>query len=596
MEIIISNIANEINENLSEKIIIVKNNDIKNGNYTINLGRFKNKDQIISVLNNIIPNYNFVEKYELNGNFYNIWININYVANIVINDIISYLNTDKTNDRKVVIEFSSPNTNKPQHLGHVRNNLIGQSVYNLLKWTGVDVKSINLINDRGIHICKSMLAYKYYGDNKTPTQMNMKGDHMIGYYYVLFNNLIKKEQADWCKENNSTIITINEEEYFNKYSVLGNECKNMLLKWESGDKEVLELWSKLNGWVLDGFNETYGKYGIRFDHIEKESTTYIEGKEIIENNLEIFTKKSDGSIVFELNRIGLNGDKIVLRSDGTSIYITQDIGTLFRRTLDYNLNELIYVVADEQSHYFNILFEICKYLAVNSKSLNIPNSIKYTHLSYGLVNLPTGRLKSREGQVVDADNLLNDVINLLLEKYEGEWSTKDKLSKNEINNRVNLIALSAIKYSILSARAKSSITFDPAKSINIYGNTGPYILYTYARIMHIKKNIIDWDLVCNENIIYNKLSTMLEQTIISELINMKQSIEKSINDLDVSYMLSGLYNLCKSFNSFYNDKAHSVANCRDVDLKKERILICNTIKNILEVVCTICGIELLESM
>ena len=411
---------------------------------------------------------NIVAKHNLIQGFLNITLTNQFIANF----FNAHKNESKTQKNLFLIEYSSPNTNKPLHLGHIRNILLGDSISRIFKYSGNKVHQTQIINDRGIHICKSMVAWLRYGNNSSPEIDSIKGDHYVGKYYVKYNQQFEREVNEFIKKGLS-------EDEAKKSAPIFIEAQEMLLKWESSDKEVLNLWNKLNSWVYEGFNETYKSLNVDFDSLYYESQTYLTGKKIVERGLEknIFFKKKDGSIWVDLSEQGLD-QKILLRSDGTSVYITQDIGTAFLRYKDHpEMLGMIYTTGNEQDYHFNVLFEILK-------KLKYPWAKKLKHLSYGMVDLPSGKMKSREGIVVDADDLINQMINKSKEISESLGKIND-LNDEERAKLHRTIALGALKYHILKVDPKKRILFDPSESIDFNGNTGPFIQYTYARIQSL---------------------------------------------------------------------------------------------------------------
>ena len=376
-----------------------------------------------------------------------------------------------SNGRRMMVEYSSPNTNKPQHLGHVRTNCLGESVARILAAAGDDVVRANLINDRGVHICKSMLAYQREGNGATPTSTGKKGDHLVGEFYVLFEKRFQEEFAAY-KVAHPEAEKMSKDDFF-KISEWGKSAHAMLEKWESGDEEVVALWKLMNGWVTDGFDKTYATLGIRFDKVYLESQTYKFGKELIEDGLArgVFYRRDDGAVEIDLTAEKLD-KKVVLRSDGTSVYMTQDIGTTVRKAEELGLDGQIWVVGNEQIYHFRVLFETLKRLGYEwADGLH--------HLAYGMINLPEGKMKSREGKVVDADNLIDEVTELAAVEIRNR--EPDTLEA-DVQNRARKIALAALKFMILAVTPKTTMTYDPKASVQFDGDTGPYILYAYARI------------------------------------------------------------------------------------------------------------------
>ena len=437
-------------------------------------------------------------------------------------------------EKAVMVEFSSPNTNKPLHLGHIRNNLLGYSVSNIIAASGKKVYKTQIINDRGIHICKSMLAWQKYGMGETPESSGLKGDKLVGNYYVRFDREYKKE----IKQLEANGLT--KEEAKNQAPSL-LEAQEMLVKWEAGDKDVIALWKKMNHWVYDGFEKTYEALGVSFDNNYYESNTYLLGKDIVTDGLEkgVFYKKDDGSVWIDLTAEGLD-EKIVLRSDGTAVYMTQDIGTAIQRIKDHpDIGGMVYIVGNEQDYHFKVLFLILNKLGFSwAKNLH--------HLSYGMVDLPEGKMKSREGTVVDADDLMNEMretakeISQELGKLEG-YSTEEK------EKLYNTIGLGALKYYILKVDPKKRILFDPKESIDFNGNTGPFIQYTYARIQSIlRKAGFDYSSEIKDLNLHSK-----EKALIKQLLNFKDVVPNAAQSLSPALIANYTYDLVKDYNSFY---------------------------------------------
>ncbi len=440
--------------------------------------------------------------------------------------------------KTIMVEFSSPNTNKPLHLGHVRNNLLGWSVSRLLEANGHKVLKVNLVNDRGIHICKSMLAWLKTANGETPETSGKKGDHLVGDCYVAFNDLYKKEVEELVAGGMSK-----EEAEKNAPSL--KEAQEMLLKWEQGDPEVRALWEKMNSWVYDGFNKTYADLGISFDRIYYESQTYLLGKALVQKGLEmgVFERHEDGSVWCDLTADGLD-QKLLLRSDGTSVYMTQDLGTAERRFEEYSLDELIYVVGNEQNYHFQVLKLILK-------KLGFDWSDNIYHLSYGMVELPEGKMKSREGTVVDADDLLEKMYNTAKETSL-ELGKLDDMSETEQDELFRMLSLGALKYFIIKVDPRKTMLFDPKESIDFNGNTGPFIQYTHARIKSILRKAqaqgIDWTSV-SENVELNPK----EVRIIKILNNFPNKIAEAGEAHSPAIVANYAYELAKEFNQYYHD-------------------------------------------
>ena len=433
-----------------------------------------------------------------------------------------------------MVEYSSPNTNKPLHLGHIRNNLLGFSVSQILKASGRNVLKTQIINDRGIHICKSMVAWVKFGNGETPESTSVKGDKLVGKYYVLFDKEYKKQISLLVEDGNS-------EEDAKKNAAILVEAQKMLLKWEAGDDEVVKLWKTMNEWVYKGFAQTYKTLGVDFDNYYYESETYLLGKEFIKKGLSdnVFFKKEDGSVWCDLTEDGLD-EKIVLRSDGTAVYMTQDIGTAIQRVKDYpTINSMVYTVGNEQDYHFKVLFLILKKLGFGwSNNLH--------HLSYGMVDLPSGKMKSREGTVVDADDLLEEMTTTARD-ISLELGKLEDLNEDEKNKVYNVIGQGALKYFILKVDPKKRILFDPKESVDFQGNTGPFIQYSYVRIQAILRKI---DKVSVED--YNGKVEAVEKDLIKQLLMFPAAIQKAANIHSPALIANYLYDLVKVFNSFYH--------------------------------------------
>jgi len=439
----------------------------------------------------------------------------------VLTEKDAYGNSNVFNNKKVMIEFSCPNTNKPLHLGHMRNDSLGESVSSILKANGADVQKVNLINNRGVHICKSMLAYKKFGNGETPESSNIKGDHLVGKYYVKF--------AQWEKEDPTAV----------------DQAKEMLIKWEEGDKETIDLWNKMNGWTLDGLAQSYEKTGVHFDKYYYESETYKLGKDKVLKGLEsgVFYQEEDGSVWIDLEEINLD-KKVLLRSDGTSLYMTQDIGTAISRHEDWPFESLVYVVASEQQYHFKVLFYILEKLGYSwAKDLH--------HLSYGMVNLPNGKMKSREGTVVDADDLMEGMIEVARQTSE-ELGKLDNYSEEEKQEIYRMIALGALKYFMLKVDPKKTMTFNPEESIDFNGNTGPFIQYTFARIQSVlrkaKANNIAWETFSAETEIAQK-----EIELIKKISSFPEVVKEAGKNYSPAVIANYCYELVKEYNQFYHD-------------------------------------------
>lgn len=480
----------------------------------------------------------------------------------------------------VMVEYSSPNTNKPLHLGHLRNNFLGYSISKILKANGHHVTMANLINDRGIHICKSMIAYEKFGNGETPESANIKGDHLAGKYYVAFDKAYK-EEINSLKEQGV------DEEEAKKTAPLMLETQEMLRKWENNDPEVRALWEKMNGWVYDGFNATYKKIGVEFDQFYYESDTYLLGKDIVEEGLEkeVFFKKEDHSVWADLEDQGLD-QKLVLRGDGTSVYITQDMGTADLKYKDYTVSKSIYVVGNEQDYHFDVLKRILM-------KLEKPYAEGIYHMSYGMVDLPSGKMKSREGTVVDADDLVQEMIDTAAARTK-ELGKIDGLTEDEANTLYRTLALGALKYFILKVDPKRRMLFDPKESIDFQGNTGPFIQYTHARISAIVRKAAE-EGIDPTNTDYEANVPLTETEI--EIINIINTFGKKINDAGSKYAPSTIaafvYDLAKSFNKFY---AETPIFKSEGELLNFRIAFCYTVARTIKAGMGLLGIDVPERM
>ena len=447
----------------------------------------------------------------------------------------------------VMIEYSSPNTNKPLHLGHVRNNLLGNALANIVMANGNKVVKTNIVNDRGIHICKSMLAWSKYGNGETPESSGKKGDHLVGDYYVAFDKHYKAEVKDLMARFQAEGVT--EEEAKAKAeaaSPLMNEAREMLVKWEAGDPEVRALWTKMNNWVYEGFDETYRKMGVGFDKIYYESNTYLEGKEKVMEGLEkgFFYKKEDGSVWADLTGEGLD-HKLLLRADGTSVYMTQDIGTAKLRFADYPIDKMIYVVGNEQNYHFQVLSILLDKLGFEwGKSL--------VHFSYGMVELPEGKMKSREGTVVDADDLMEEMIATAKETSQ-ELGKLDGLTQEEADDIARIVGLGALKYFILKVDARKNMTFNPKESIDFNGNTGPFIQYTYARIQSVLRKAAENGIVIPEQLPLGVELSEKEEGLIQMVADFAAIVKQAGTDYSPSVIANYTYDLVKEYNQFYHD-------------------------------------------
>lgn len=489
----------------------------------------------------------------------------------------------------VMIEYSSPNTNKPLHLGHVRNNLLGWSLAQIMEANGNKVVKTNIVNDRGIHICKSMLAWQKWGNGETPESSGKKGDHLIGDYYVAFDKHYRAELAA-LKSKYMAEEGLDEETAENKAkeeSALMKEARAMLVKWEQGDKEVRTLWKKMNSWVYAGFDETYKALGVGFDKIYYESDTYLEGKAKVEDGLNrgLFFRKDDNSVWADLTKEGLD-QKLLLRSDGTSVYMTQDIGTAEMRFKDFPIDKMIYVVGNEQNYHFQVL-------SILLDRLGFKWGKELVHFSYGMVELPNGKMKSREGTVVDADELIAEMI-ADARKTSDELGKYDDMSEQEKQDIARIVGLGALKYFILKVDARKNMLFNPEESIDFNGNTGPFIQYTYARIRSIMRKADAEGIKLPQQLSTNAPLNDKEIALIQKLNDYKAVVEQAGTDYSPSGIANYCYELTKDFNQFYHD--YSILNANSEEEKTARLVlaanVAKTIKNAMQLL----GIEVPERM
>ena len=495
-----------------------------------------NPKEIAEKVGDYLIETNSVVSFNIVSGFLNLSISdkyyLDFFNSIKYNSDYGYSNI--VSEDAVMVEYSSPNTNKPLHLGHIRNNLLGYSMSEIYKASGKKVYKTQIINDRGIHICKSMIAWLDFSNGETPKSTNIKGDKFVGDYYIKFDKVYKKEVEELIKNGSS-------EEVAKQNSPILKRAKEMLIRWESGDKEVVELWKKMNSWVYEGFEETYKNLGVDFDSYYYESDTYLLGKEFILSGLEsgVFYKKDDGSVWCDLSDEGLD-EKIVLRADGTAVYMTQDIGTAVQRVKDYpDINSMVYTVGNEQDYHFKVLFLILKKLGF-SWCENL------FHLSYGMVDLPSGKMKSREGTVVDADDLMEEMIRTAKEISQ-KLGKLDGLSDDEKNKVYKTVGLGALKYYILKVDPKKRILFDPKESVDFQGNTASFIQYSYARIQSILMGI-NFDISKNK---YNQKLEKKEKELIKQIDSFPSVIHSAASSNNPALVANYVYDLVKIFNSFY---------------------------------------------
>jgi len=530
----------------------------------------------------LVENVDEVKTFNVVKGFLNIEIDDNYYISF-FNDIKTKNNYGfveaSTEDKAIMVEYSSPNTNKPLHLGHIRNNLLGYSVAEILKASGKSVYKTQIINDRGIHICKSMLAWKRFGNGETPESRGVKGDKLVGDYYVKFDQEYKKEIEALVADGKA-------EDEAKKQAPILLEAQEMLRKWEAGDEETVALWKKMNAWVYKGFDTTYKNLGVDFDCLYYESQTYLLGKKFIEKGLKdgVFFKKEDGSVWCDLTDDGLD-EKIVLRADGTAVYMTQDIGTAIQRITDYpNVGGMVYTVGNEQDYHFKVLFLILKKLGFNWGE-------NLYHLSYGMVDLPSGKMKSREGTVVDADDLIVEMASTA-EEISDELGKLDGYSDEEKQELYKTIGLGALKYFILKVDPKKRILFDPKESIDFQGNTGPFIQYTYARIQSILRKANFDDAVMS-----SALETFLhpkEKELIKQIELFPEVIQNAAEQHSPALVANYTYDLVKGFNSFYQNVSILGA---DIETEKVfRVQLANTVANTIKNAFGLLGIKVPDRM
>jgi len=540
--------------------------------------------------NYLKENLGIVDNYQVIKGFLNLEINNSYWGDF-LNFSLEFNNFGITKElssgKTIMVEYSSPNTNKPLHLGHIRNNLLGYSVSNLLKAIGHKVIKVNLVNDRGIHICKSMLAWRKFGVGETPMTTrkekdkgNGKGDHFVGYYYVKFDEeyknqvkkLIDKGQSKEDAEKNAPILL---------------EAQEMLIKWEAGEKETIRIWKLMNRWVYNGFYKTYRKLGVNFDRIYYESKTYLLGKKLVLNGLKkkVLFQKHDGSIWADLSADGLD-HKVLLRSDGTSVYMTQDVGTAHQRFNEYNLEQLIYVVGNEQNYHFQALTAVLK-------KLGFEWADKIYHLSYGMVELPEGKMKSREGTIVDADDLIEEMFHIA-KQMSDELGKLENLTEEEKEKIIRIIGLGALKYFILKVDPKKNMVFDPKESIDFNGNTGPFIQYTYARIHSVLKKAEEAGTEMNKLKISSEKIGAKEKELIKLIYDFPALVKEAAENLSPALIANYVYDLAKEYNQFYHD--FSILKAEKEEERNLRILTSKKIAEILKTGMELLGIEMPERM
>ncbi|QUB47263.1 arginine--tRNA ligase [Prevotella sp. oral taxon 475] len=513
------------------------------------------------------------------------WIGL---LNRIDNDPHFGLKTVHEQSPLVMVEYSSPNTNKPLHLGHVRNNLLGWSLSKIMEANGNRVVKTNIVNDRGIHICKSMLAWQKWGNGATPESTGKKGDHLIGDYYVAFDQHYRAELAELTAKLKAEGMTDEEaEKRAKEESPLMKEAHDMLVRWEQGDEEVRALWRKMNDWVYQGFDETYKAMGVGFDKIYYESETYLEGKAKVEEGLAkgLFFRKPDGSVWADLSNEGLD-QKLLLRADGTSVYMTQDIGTAALRFKDYPIDQMIYVVGNEQNYHFQVL-------SILLDRLGFKWGKELVHFSYGMVELPNGKMKSREGTVVDADDLMEEMVSAARRTSEelGKFADMTESERNEI---ARIVGLGALKYFILKVDARKNMLFNPEESIDFNGNTGPFIQYTYARIRSIMRKAEAEGIVLPTVLPDTLPLNEKEVQIIQKLNSFEAVIEQAGKDYSPSGIANYCYELTKDFNQFYHD--YSILNAESIEAKTLRLALAKNVAKTIKNGMSLLGIEVPERM
>ena len=534
----------------------------------------KNPEVLGNELGEALMRFDIINGFNVVKGFLNLSVeNKAFIQNF--DQVKSNFDTIEKKNQTVMVEYSSPNTNKPLHLGHIRNNLLGYSIAQILKEAGYNVIKTQIINDRGIHICKSMLAWEKFGNGETPESTGLKGDKLVGNFYVEFDKNYKA-QINELKAQGL------DEETAKKQAPIILEAQKMLLDWEQEDTSVRTLWEKMNTWVYAGFNETYKRLGVDFDQVQYESNTYLLGKDIIENGLNkgVFFKKEDGSVWIDLSEDGLD-QKLVLRGDGTSVYMTQDLGTAVERFKENNIQKLIYTVGNEQDYHFQVLFLILK-------KLGFEWADQLYHLSYGMVELPEGKMKSREGTVVDADDLMQEMY-LTAKEKSVELGKLEGLTDEEKEKSYEIVGLGALKYFMLKVDPKKKMLFNPAESIDFNGNTGPFIQYTYARIQSLlnKADYSDKDFGAYE-------PNTSEKELIMQLANFKEVVERAAETLSPAQVANYVYDLVKTYNSFYQN--NPIMNLEDEYAKQFKLQISDMTAKTIKKSLNLLGINVVNRM
>jgi len=555
------------------------------GDYTIVLFSYtkpvrKSPEVIGNELGNYLVTHNpeLLVSFNVIKGFLNLNIADSYWLSFLENSysVKSYGIQDKSH-KKVMVEYSSPNTNKPLHLGHLRNNFLGWSIGAVLDAVGYDVVKTCIVNDRGVHICKSMIAWQMFANGATPSSTSTKGDHFVGDYYVKFNDEYKLQVKELVAQGKTT-------EEAEKEAPIMRATQQMLIDWEAGNPEVMELWKTMNSWVYEGFETTYTRIGSNFDKTYYESNTYLLGKDLVEIGLEkeVFYQKEDGSVWIDLTADGLD-EKLVRRKDGTSVYMTQDIGLAEQKQKEFGAEKSIYVVGDEQNYHFKVLKLICQ-------KLQLPSAEGIYHLSYGMVELPTGKMKSREGTVVDADDLVAEMIAIAANKT-AELGKVDDFTAEELDNLHDIIGLGALKFFLLRVDPKKKMIFNPEESIDFHGFTGPFIQYTHARIKSILRK---FELTENKEAVNTQPLLILEKQLIIQLEQFGTVLNESAIDLDPSKLAVYIFNVVKLFNSLYAE--HSIGKAENEEKKVLRLKLAHITANVIKTGMNILGIEVPERM
>ncbi len=530
----------------------------------------------------LVKNIEFVNSFNVIKGFLNLEIESSFWIDSLLE---AYSNKNFGTDSQpevsetVMVEYSSPNTNKPLHLGHIRNNLLGYSISEILKATGKKVIKTNIVNDRGIHICKSMYAWQKWGNGRTPENTGMKGDHLVGEFYVEFDKHYKAEVAELIEKG------LSKEEAENQApSILA--ARELLVKWEAKEQKTMQLWKTMNSWVYEGFDVTYKTLGVDFDKIYYESETYLVGKEEVLRGLKegLFYKKEDGSVWADLTAEKLD-QKILLRSDGTSVYMTQDIGTAKMRYEDYSIDKMVYVVGNEQNYHFQVL-------AILLDKLGFKWGKDLYHFSYGMVELPSGKMKSREGTVVDADDLVENMVNVARD-VANELGKLDSLSESDAEDTYRMIALGALKYFILKVDPKKNMLFNPEESIDFNGNTGPFIQYTYARIQSVLRKAADKNIMVNSDINVDEISGK-EKDLLKRVSLFPSVVAEAADNYSPAVIANYCYELVKEYNQFYHD--HYIISESNEETRNFRLVLSSTVASVIKKGMNLLGIEMPERM